>query len=147
MKKKLITTFILSALLIAGVYGAEFQKVKTYDNTFTDVPQTEWYASEVASTYELGLMNGVGAGLFNPTGNVTRAEAITMAARVAATYNGETIPSAEGEWYTQYVNYAVAKGFLTEGKFAELDIPATRAEVATMLMRFMEYEKGTEDRK
>lgn len=132
MKKKFITTFILSALLASGAYGAEFQKVNTYDNTFTDVPATEWYASEVASTYELGLMNGVGAGLFNPSGNVTRAEAITMAARVAATYNGETIPSAEGEWYTQYVNYAVAKGFLAEGRFAELDVPATRAEVAEL---------------
>jgi hypothetical protein len=30
----------------------------------------------------------------------------------------------------------VAKGFLAEGRFAELDVPATRAEVAKMLKNF-----------
>ena len=135
MKNSLLTGIILSAILTASVSGAQFNKTKTYAGEFTDVPQTEWYAQEVINTYELGLMNGVGAGLFNPDGNVTRAEAITMAARVCATYNGETIPSADGEWYTQYVNYAVAKGFLASDRFTELDVPATRAEVAELFAK------------
>ena len=63
---KIILSAILAALLSASA-SAAFAKTNTYtDGQFTDVPAAEWYAKEVASTYELGLMNGIGGGLFDP---------------------------------------------------------------------------------
>ena len=70
----------LTCLMAAAAFtltAAAFSKTNTYtDGMFTDVPAEQWYASEVKSTYELGLMQGVGGGLFQPDGNVTVAEAV-----------------------------------------------------------------------
>ena len=133
---KMSKKFVISALLagaLAVISSAAFTKTKTYaEGQFSDVSATEWYAKEVQSTYELGLMNGIGGGLFDPEGNVTVAEAITMASRAASINAGETIPAAEGEWYQMYVNYATAKGFVTEGQFDNYDRPAKRYEVAKL---------------
>ena len=75
----------LTAALAVSASAAGFAKTQTYtDGMFTDVAGTEWYAAEVKSTYELGLMNGQGNGIFAPSGNVTVGEAITMASRAAA---------------------------------------------------------------
>ena len=103
---------------------------------FTDVSDSQWYAVSVESVYELGLMNGIGGGLFSPDTNVTVAEIITMTARARAIYDGETIRAVtDGEnWFAPYVEYAVSKGYVKEGQYtdAELDAPAKRYEVAVM---------------
>ncbi len=128
----------LTALALSATAFAAFEKVNTYsDDLFTDVPSNAWYASEVKSTYELGLMNGKGDDIFAPTGNVTVAEAITMASRAAAIYYGEEIPSADGEWYKMYVDYGMSKGFVKEGQFDSLTRPAKRYEVATLFENAM----------
>ena len=128
----------LVAVMSLGTAAAGFEKTKTYtDGQFTDVPVTEWYAAEVKSTYELGLMNGIGGGLFDPDGNVTVAEAITMASRAASINAGETIANADGEWYQMYVNYALSKGFVKEGQFDSFDRPAKRYEVASVFENAM----------
>ncbi len=135
--KRLLVGVLLAASLAAT--ACAFEKTNTYTpGQFTDVPQTEWYAAEVANTYELGLMNGVGGGLFSPDGNVTVAEAITMAARASAINAGTAIDtSTGGEWYTPYVNYAVAAGFVKEGQFDNFDRPAKRFEVASIFKSAM----------
>lgn len=133
-RKLAIGLSITAAALSIQACAAGFSKNAVYTpGQFTDVPTSEWYASEVASAFELGLMNGTGAGLFEPEGQVTVAEAITMASRAAAIYAGETIDTAtSGEWYTPYVNYAVSKGFVKEGQFDSYDRPAKRREVAVI---------------
>ncbi|MBQ8758603.1 MAG: S-layer homology domain-containing protein, partial [Clostridia bacterium] len=136
-KKKMLLSAIAAALLTVSA-SAAFEKTNTYtDGQFSDIPTEAWYASEVKSTYELGLMNGTGGGLFLPEGNVTVAEAITMASRASAAFSGETIASADGEWYQMYVNYAVSKGFVEEGKFDNFDRPAKRYEVAEIFANAM----------
>ena len=131
-----IAKYLFAAALTATVFSlctgaAGFTKSQTYaEGMFTDVPVTEWYASEVKSTYELGLMNGVGENLFAPEGNVTVAEAITMASRANALYLGQSIAPADGEWYQMYVNYAQSMGFISGGQFDDYDRPAKRYEVA-----------------
>ena len=137
LTKRALTGVLLSAALAFSA-GA-FAKSGTYTpGQFTDVPASEWYSSDVGSAYELGLMNGVGGGLFEPDGNVTVAEAITMAARASAIHAGETIDtSAAGEWYTPYVNYAIGKGFVAQGQFDNYDRPAKRYEVATLFENAM----------
>ena len=136
-KRAIIGAILAGALAVSA--SAAFAKTGTYtEGHFTDVPATEWYATEVASAFELGLMNGTGGGLFAPDGDVTVAEAITMASRAAAINAGETIDtSTGGEWYTPYVNYAVSKGFVTDGQFDNFDRPAKRYEVAVIFEKAM----------
>lgn len=49
---------------------------------FTDVPEDAWYAEAVAKAAELGIVEGVGEGLFEPERAVTRAEAAAMVVRL-----------------------------------------------------------------
>ena len=138
MLKKLLIALLAVGTLTLGA-SAAFVKTETYaDGTFHDIPSTEWYAAEVAGAYELGLMNGVGANLFDPNGSVTVAEAITMAARAHALYLNEAIPDASGEWYAKYVSYAKTAG-ITADEFAaaDFDRPATRSEVAELFRKSM----------
>ena len=93
MKK--ILTVLLAVVLLAIGANAAFEKVNTYDNNFADVKDSNWFAKDVKSAYELGFMNGKAEGQFDPNGNVTIAEGITMAARVNAMFNGKEITKAE----------------------------------------------------
>ena len=130
--KKTAFGLLLSATLAFSA-AAAFEKTNSYtDGKFSDVPNTEWYASEVKNTYELGLMNGTSDSTFEPDGNVTVAEAITMASRAASINKGETIPSADGKWYQMYVNYALSEGFVREGQFDSYDRSITRAEMSVL---------------
>lgn len=92
--KKFLAVLCVAAMLATGTFAA-FEKVNAYDNNFSDVKDTNWFAKDVKSAYELGFMNGKAEGLFDPNGNVTVAEGITMAARVHAIYNGKEITKAE----------------------------------------------------
>ena len=89
MKKTLIVLF--TVLLLATGANAAFEKVNTYENNFTDVSDSNWFSDNVKSAYELGFMNGKSEGKFDPNGNVTVAEGITMASRVHAIYNGTEV--------------------------------------------------------
>ena len=132
VKKLALFTAASIAVLSLGA-SAAFSRISTYtDGQFSDVNSEAWFAGEVKNTYELGLMNGIGGGLFSPDGNVTVVEAITMAARAYATYIEETISPADGEWYQMYVDYAIKNGFVTEGQFDSFDRPAKRFEVAKL---------------
>ena len=51
------------------------------DSGFSDVPKDEWYAKTVAKAKEKGIINGDSETLFSPERNVSREEAIAMAAR------------------------------------------------------------------
>ena len=132
MKKRIFVGLLAALAFTFHGFAAGFNKTTAYaDGTFTDVPDSEWYASEVKSAYELGFMNGVGGSLFSPDGNVTVAEAVTMAARVHASYNGTEISKdVPGEWYAPYVKYAVDNKMISENRFDEYDRPITRAEMA-----------------
>ncbi len=69
----------------------------------------------------------------SPDGDVTVAEAISLAARASAAYNGETIPSSQGgQWYDAYVDYAISHNLMSEGEFDDFTRPAKRYEVAVL---------------
>ena len=140
MKNKQFFVGLAAAALLASAVSAEgFTKVNTYtDGMFTDVPATEWYASSVSSAYELGFMKGSGEGIFEPEGNMTVAEAITIASRVNDTYNAKGTAfdqSAGANWYDTYVNYAKANGIITEGQFDSFDRNAKRYEMAEIFAK------------
>ena len=143
MKKTLfsvIPLFAILAVLLTVVCSAKgFTKTQEYkDGQFSDVPASKWYAAEVKSAYELGLMNGQSDTAFAPDGNVTVAEGITMASRVHSIYNGKTISEKSGgKWYDMYIAYATENGLITEGQFTNYDRNIMRYEMAVMFAKAM----------
>lgn len=122
---------------------ANFSKVASYANAkFSDVPTGTWYSAAVQAGYEYGLISGQGVGKFNPTGNLTIAEAIKLAASVNAVYYGRTIPkSTGGNWYDVYVNYAKQNSMLDAGILKKsMTAKATREEVASIISYAVPYD-------
>ena len=93
MKKFLVV--LMAAIMLAIGANAAFEKVNTYNGDFSDVASTAWYSENVKTAYELGFMNGKSEGKFDPDGRVTVVEAITMASRLHAIYNGNEIKAKE----------------------------------------------------
>ena len=94
--KKIITLLLCAVMLAAGV-NAAFEKVNTYNNNFSDVTEQNWFYENVKTAYELGFMNGKSEGKFDPSGNVTVVEGITMATRLHAIYNGTEVTKRQAD--------------------------------------------------
>ena len=93
MRSFLISFAAVIALTVSA--NAVFEKVNTYSNEFVDVADTAWYAENVKIAYELGFMNGKSDGKFDPNGNVTVVEGLTMASRLHAIYRGQEVAPVE----------------------------------------------------
>ncbi|NCE63939.1 S-layer homology domain-containing protein [Pseudoflavonifractor sp. 524-17] len=122
-----LTGALHAPALAAGMDA--FQPQTTYPN-FSDVPSGAWYAADVRRTAELGLMQGKGDGRFDPQGQLTLAEAVTMAVQVSARYRGDTFVPGGSPWYQNAVDYAVEHGMLARREYAGYTAPATRADMA-----------------
>ena len=106
-----------------------------YPGQFTDVPEDQWFSSSVAVAFELGLMKGNSADTFNPNGDVTAAEAVTMAARIHSIYTtGEEHFVQSGKWYQVYLDYAYENGIISRAYYnSDVTHKATRAQFAEIL--------------
>ena len=111
-----------------------FKTKSTYSPAvYTDVAADSWYNGSVKQCYELALMLGNGNGRFNPEGNVTLAEAITMASRVHNIYAGSSgvfDTTTGANWYDSIVQYAVKNSIIKAEDFSDYNVAATRAEMA-----------------
>lgn len=129
---------VLTASSVFTAGAAEFAKSNTYTSgMFADVSESEWYASSIASSYELGFMKGTAETMFEPNGNMTVAEAITIAARVHDAYNakGTQFGTGSANWYDDYVAYAVTNGIIEEGQFDDYNRPVKRWEMAVIFSK------------
>ncbi len=153
MKKKRLLSLLLTGALCLSLSapalaaGLEnFQKTNTYTaGQFTDIPAGEWYAANVQAAYELGLMEGSSATTFNPSGNLTIAEALVLACRLHSTYvgDGATFAGSGGAWYQPYVDYAVENGIITANAYSSYIATATRAQFASILAAALPAEALT----
>ena len=140
MKKMLCLLLAAVCLLCcaAPVFAAEgygnFRKVAAYhEGLFYDVHSGEWFEESVGAAYELGLMKGNPDGSFNPEGNVTIAESLTMAARLHSIWHsGKAEFEASTPWYQVYADYCLRSGIVS-GLPENLSAAATRAEFAAIL--------------
>ncbi len=112
-----------------------FKKINNYsENKFKDVSTSAWYAENVKTAYEFGLITGSGKTTFEPNGNITIAETITIADRIYSIYTGDRYVFASNDvWYQSYVDYAVRCGIINENQFSNYDKFATRAEFASII--------------
>lgn len=120
-------------------------------NPFSDVPQNGWYSSAVRWASACDIVNGVGAAQFDPQGNITREQLATILYRFALYKNKEAAERKAlseysdclcvSSWAEDAMQWAVAEGIIsgTQSQGKMLLQPrdyATRAQVATILMRF-----------
>ena len=137
------------AMLVTVLWRCE-GKPTGAKNPFSDVPAGEWYTDAVAWAAENGIVNGVGDGKFDPTGNVTREQIAVILCRytevcgIADTSKRGDLrgyPDAKdtSEYATDALSWAIAEGLIlgSEGKLLPQG-DATRAQVATILMRYLE---------
>lgn len=115
---------------------------------FKDVPETHWAYKAIEAIAERGVVNGYENGTFIPEGNVTRAEIAVILSRLDSRYNkdhkyllsmSDVSPDA---WYTNEVNFCIETGLLIGYPDATFrpDEFVTRAEIATILVKFMEVK-------
>ena len=130
-KRALIGVILAGALAVSA--SAAFAKTGTYtEGQFTDVPATEWYATEVASAFELGLMNGTGTGKFSPNADTTRGMIVTMLARLEGQNTSGT------PWYAAGQKWAMDNG-ISDG--TNMTGAITREQLAAILFRYAK-QKG-----
>ena len=151
MRRTPIILFILAFAIILGIalvpaYAAEgmsnFQRTRTYENNFTDVSKKDWYAENVKSAYEFELVNGTSSTKFSPTGNITVAETIALAARLNNIFNGNETTFEQGSpWYQVYVDYAIDNNIIDEDQYSSYQIKANRAQFAIILSKA--FPEGT----
>ena len=72
MKKILSLVFTLLMILSCAVV------VSAAKNVFSDVEEGRWSEASVSYAVNKGYMNGVGGGLFDPEGSLTRAMVATV---------------------------------------------------------------------
>ena len=113
---------------------ANFAAANSYtEGQFTDVPAGSTFAKNVAAAYAYGLMAGKSDTIFDPTGNLTVAQAIVMACRVHNIYyqNGHTFEKST-PWYQSHLDYALEHKIIASG-YSAYDVPVSRAAFAQIL--------------
>ena len=115
--------------------SAPFVLLRVYEGQFADVKDGDWFAPSVVSAYEYGVLNGRGEDSFAPSGNVTIAELLTIAARLRAIYttgSDAVIPTAKEHeaWYAPYVSYLKSQNLLDNSFEGFYLLPASRAQMA-----------------
>lgn len=120
---------------------------------FSDLDAKAWYHEGVDYALTNSLMNGVGGGKFEPDGQLTRAQLVTVLYRAAGEPDtGKQVNPftdvADDAWYTKAVIWAANNGIVNgvaKNVFAPDDsIP--REQIATMLYRYAGAEAAKEDK-
>lgn len=120
---------------------------------FTDLDTDAWYHEGVDYALTNGLMNGVGGGKFEPDGQLTRAQLVTVLYRAAGEPDtGKQVNPftdvADDAWYTKAVIWAANNGIVNgvaKNTFAP-DDSITREQIAAMLYRYAGAEAAKEDK-
>ncbi len=103
-----------SSCLIDGYYATTGSQGG--DNptvTFTDVPYGDWYYDAVYYCADMGLVEGMGGGLFSPATTMNMAQLTQLLYRIA----GGNTSGSSPYWYTKAQNWAIGAGLITEDEF------------------------------
>ena len=113
---------------------------------YSDLSAAAWYHDGIHYCLENGLMQGVPGGAFQPGGNTTRAQLVTIL------WRQEGCPAAKGEidfrdvrdgaWYADAVRWAAVEGIVRgygDGRFAP-DDTVSREQMVTVLYRYAKYK-------
>jgi len=126
------------AVMIARAFGIDATGVT---NSFSDT-EGHWAAAYINALHQLGIVNGVGNGEFQPDREITRAEMAVILTRVlslSAANGGATFTDIAGHWAEQEISLLAQTGIVSgvgDGRYAPNDT-ATRQESVMMIMRML----------
>lgn len=151
------TTFSPDATMTRGMIATVMWRMAhspepKRENPYCDVADGTWYTDAVRWAYENRIMDGVGSGRFDPDGMLTREQIVTVLYRFMGKPQHTADPDLlrafadEGyiaPWAKDAMYWAVSNQFLfgIAANGTHYLMPtggATRAQVATILMRFMQ---------
>ena len=131
-------------------YNLEGKPAVTGDSTFTDVTSGHWAVDAITWAAQNDIVVGIGGNLYDPDSNVTREQLAVILYNFAKRQNMDVAAggglsafadaASVSDWAEEAMIWAVGKGLISgkEGSILDPAGSATRAEVATILMRFCE---------
>ena len=136
------------AMVATILWRMEGSPVVNYALPYSDVQEGVWYTEAVRWAAAEGIITGYSGTVFAPNDTVTREQLATMLYRYGA-YRGDDVSASSpltafpdggstSSWAVEAMEWAVGAGLLSGKDGGKLDPAgsATRAEVATILMRF-----------
>ena len=140
MKAKRMLALMLALTLFLSLSAAvAVSAAEAVSGGFTDVTEDDWFYKDVRCVHDAGLMIGKGDGIFDPDGQITGAEAVTIAARVHSILTTGSPDAADHyqtyadePWYWTYVNY-IDRYVGYFGSIGSYDSPASRRDFARLL--------------
>ncbi len=139
--KKVILSLLITTTLLSSSLMVSAEKV----HSFKDVSKTHWGYNSIMAMTELGYFAGKGeivngVGVFAPNDTMTRAEFLTVVARIVI--GEDNIYRHEGsEWWQDYYTALVDHRVIgiTDFDDTKLNEPMTRAEMAFVAVKALEY--------
>lgn len=138
------------AMLVQMLYNMESRPACDAENAFMDVPVGQWYTDAVIWANDAKIVSGMGEGLFAPNMEITREQMVVMLYNYAKYKGYDVTASADlskfadnasvSTWAQPAMQWAVAEGYISgmgDNQLAPQGT-ATRAEIASVIMRFME---------
>lgn len=138
------------AMLVQMLYNMESRPACDAENAFMDVPVGQWYTDAVIWANDAKIVSGMGEGLFAPNMEITREQMVVMLYNYAKYKGYDVTASADlsafadtasvSAWAQPAMQWAVAEGYISgmgDNQLAPQGT-ATRAEIASVIMRFME---------
>ena len=141
-------TAMTRSMLATVLYRLAGSPAVTGSDAFTDTIDGAWYADAVLWAFQSGIISGYGGGLFGTNDPVTREQIATILWRYSGSPTAETgtaFVDADtiASWAVSAVEWARANGYVNgvDGNRFDPSGTATRAQVATILMR---YDQGSQ---
>ena len=138
-------------MIVTMLYRLEGEPAVDNAAAFADVAAGAWYEKAVAWASQNEIVNGYGDDLFGPNDAITREQMAAILFRYAQYKGLEAVTLEEnlgafedagqiGEYAVQAFNWVVGQGLMTgvTNSTLEPQSSATRAQVATILMRYCE---------
>ena len=135
------------AMLAQTLYAMSGKPAVKAEGTFADVVANAWYADAVNWAAEKSYVSGVGDGKFAPDASVTREQMALILYRYAGSPDASGMAQKEfadsssvSAYAADAIRWAVHEGLISgmENNTLAPQGTATRAQVATILMRFVE---------
>ena len=138
------------AMLVQMLYNMESRPACDAENAFIDVPVGQWYTDAVIWANDAKIVSGMGEDLFAPNMEITREQMVAMLYNYAKYKGYDVTASADlsafadtasvSTWAQPAMQWAVAEGYISGMGDSQLapQGTATRAEIASVIMRFME---------
>jgi len=134
MKRDLsILKFIISIILITSMFSINLYSAT--EISFSDIKSTDWFYKDVTTLVDKAVINGYTDGTFRPNRSVLVAEFIKMS--LAAT-NQILVEPVGTYWYSEFVETAIAQGYISSTYYKDYERPITRGEMGAIIDKILD---------